>query len=107
MIVEMYKGDFVWLKEFLDNYLCMVKSHVLNGEKISDKRKENLINIVETAREKSGVFLVNIDRNDTTFLIDLLDFNTCACPGCSLAGVKHRKNIANMLMRLIHYEEEL
>lgn len=107
MIVEMYKGDFEWFKEFLENYLYMMKSHVMNGDKISDKRRNNIVNMVGTNKEKSGVYLVNVDRADVSFLIELLEYNMCCCPGCTLQSVKHRKNIANMLMHLIHYEEEV
>jgi hypothetical protein len=103
MLIELSKSDFNWFKEFLCNQQILMKSHIANGSKISDEVKNNLKEITSLECPKSGIYRVPI--KDPHYILELLQCNTMACPGCSVSSVKHRTAISLKVIRLIEEEE--
>lgn len=99
MIIETNKTEYKWLKEFLNNYLELRKSHVRNGHRITDKIEDNLNEIVNLIPEKNGKYFVPIV--DADFILELLECDLMSCPFCSVSSVKCRKAIALKMIKLI------
>ena len=99
MLIEINKTDFEWFRTFLNNYVYLMKSHVYNGSPIPDKTKERMYEIIALEPIKSGTYFVGIDDKEAEFFLELLDGCMSACPGCTISNVKHRKNIANIILR--------
>lgn len=97
MILELTKNEYNWLREFLNNYLYLLETHVLNGTKIPDDVKESFEYITDIRTEKTEMYTISMWNHTASFLLDLLESNTCACPGCSYASVKRRNNICTKI----------
>ena len=104
MLLELTKNEYEWLREFLNNYLYLLDTHVLNGTKISDDIKNSLIHMTGKQPEKSGIYVISLWNHTARFLLDLLESNVCACPGCSYSSVKRRNNICTKIYNAFDFE---
>ena len=105
MLIELGKSDYNWFKEFLCKHQMLMKSRISNGTKITDEVKNNLKEITSMESLKSGIYRIPIE--DPNYILELLQCNTMACPGCSVASVKHRTAISLKLIKLIEEEEKI
>ena len=96
MIIELDTTEFSWLSEFLCNYL-----YTDPGRTLPEKQKERMASIINTTKEKSNFYLVDLDDVDLSMMSDLLEYNTCCCPGCNTKSVKCRKSILKMINQLM------
>lgn len=101
MLIELSKSDHIWFSDFLTEYLRLKKTHVLNGAKISEKTLERLYNMTQITPMKGGSCLIPIEPEDVGLLEELLEECVMACPGCTLGSLRHRKSVANKVLRLI------
>lgn len=101
MLIELNKTDFEWLRDFLNNYVYLMKSHVYSGSPIPDQTKERMYEIIAMEPIKSGTYFIGMNDKEAEFFLELLDKCMCACPGCTVSNVKHRKNISNIILRAI------
>lgn len=107
MLLELTKSDHKWFSEFLDNYMTLLDSHVLNGTRIDDKIKNEMFVVIEYKPEKKGFTMIPIDQDAVIFFISLLEECVMACPGCTLSSLKHRKSVLNKMYKLIGEDVEL
>ena len=100
-MIELSKSDYIWFSKFLNEYLRLKKTHVLNGIKVSDSTLKNMYDMTQITPIKGGVHRVPIDNNDAQFLVELLEDCVMCCPGCSLTSLRYRKSVSNKILRLI------
>lgn len=101
MILELNKSDYKWFQSFLENYVYLTKTHVLNGNHVGENITEKITEILVMKPQKDGTFYVSLLHDEVEFFLVLLEENMCCCPGCNISSVKHRKNIANKLYKMI------
>lgn len=107
MLLELTKSDHKWFSEFLNNYMTLLDSHVLNGTKVEDSIKDEMFDIMEYKPEKKGFTIIPIKQDEAIFFITLLEECVMACPGCTLSSLKHRKSVLNKMYKLIGEDVEL
>lgn len=105
MIVELSKSEHVWFSKFLNKFITLRKSHVLNGMKVSDKIMTKLDEIVSIEVVKGAEILIQLDEEEGMFLIGLLEDCMMCCPGCSVSSVKHRSSLISKLCKVIRITE--
>lgn len=106
MILELTRVEQEWFTEFLVNYRLLMRSHVLNGTRLDDDVKSKIDEIIETKPEKSGLYLLPMKFEHVEFFVNLVDENTCACPGCSLGNFKKRMMVRSKLYELLNSDSE-
>jgi len=101
MLLELNKSEYNWFNKFLENFYMLSKSHVMCGMKITDNTRINMIEILKTKPEKSGLYLLPMEYEDMNIYLELVENNMACCPGCQLSNVKHRKSVEVKLLKLI------
>lgn len=106
MYVELTKGEYVWFCKFLNKFLELKKTHVLNGMKVPDSIMKHVDDIISMEQIKGGSFLIKTNEKEAMFYAVLLEDCMFCCPGCSVSSVKHRSSIISKMCKLLKDEEE-
>ena len=102
----MSKSEYTWFCKFLNKFLELKKSHVLNGMKVSDAIMDHIEDTISKDQIKSGTFLIKMNETEALFYAVLLEECMFCCPGCTVSSVKHRASIISKMCKLLKDEEE-